>query len=151
MKALIRSLLSCLMLAASATGASPPNIVIILADDYGYGSAGCYGADAKLVRTPNIDRLAAEGRRFTDASTPSSVCSPTRYALLTGRYCWRTALKFETLSTFAPLHIEPARLTMASMLKARGYQTAAIGKFRRLIIAATVIIARVKVPSTRFG
>ena len=117
------------MLAASATGASPPNIVIILADDYGYGSAGCYGADAKLVRTPNIDRLAAEGRRFTDASTPSSVCSPTRYALLTGRYCWRTALKFETLSTFAPLHIEPGRLTVASMLKARGYQTAAIGKW----------------------
>ena len=81
------------------------------------------------MRTPNIDRLAAEGRRFTDASTPSSVCSPTRYALLTGRYCWRTALKFETLSTFAPLHIEPGRLTMASMLKARGYQTAAIGKW----------------------
>lgn len=125
-----RFIFSVLFLAISLRAApSTPNIVIILADDYGYGSAGCYGADGRLVRTPNIDRLAAEGRRFTDASTPSSVCSPTRYALLTGRYCWRTSLKFETLSTFAPLHIEPGRLTMASMLKAHGYETASIGKW----------------------
>src|SRR5579871_5538985 len=106
-----------------------PNIVVILSDDYGYGSAGCYGASTALVHTPNIDRLAAEGRRFTDANTTSSVCSPTRYSLLTGRYCWRTSLKYEVLSTFAPLHIEPTRLNMASLLKAHGYQTAAIGKW----------------------
>ncbi|WP_395743536.1 arylsulfatase [Prosthecobacter sp.] len=129
MKAFLHLFGLCLLAASLHAAPSLPNIVIILADDYGYGSAGCYGADARLVRTPNIDRLAAEGRRFTDASTPSSVCSPTRYALLTGRYCWRTSLKFETLSTFAPLHIEPGRLTMASMLKTRGYQTAAIGKW----------------------
>ncbi len=129
MKRLFRHLGIYLLVAGLQAHASSPNILIILADDYGYGSAGCYGADAKLVCTPNIDRLAAEGRRFTDANTPSSVCSPTRYALLTGRYCWRTALKFETLSTFAPLHIEPGRLTMASMLKEHGYQTAAIGKW----------------------
>lgn len=127
-------ILLCFFLLASLSAAADakeplPNIVVILADDYGYGSAGCYGADPRLVRTPNIDRLAATGRRFTDASTPSSVCTPTRYALLTGRFCWRTALKFETLSTFAPLHIEPGRLTMASMLKKHGYQTAAIGKW----------------------
>lgn len=106
-----------------------PNIVIILADDLGYGSVGCFGADGKLVRTPNIDRLAHEGRRFTDANTTSSVCTPTRYSLLTGRYCWRTALKFETLNTFAPMLIEPSRYNMASMLKAHGYHTAAIGKW----------------------
>ena len=83
-----------------------PNIVLILADDYGYRSAGCYGANGELVQTPSIDRLAKEGRRFTDANTTSSVCSPTRYSVLTGRYCWRTTLKHEVLSTFAPLHIE---------------------------------------------
>jgi arylsulfatase A-like enzyme len=106
-----------------------PNLVIILSDDYGYGSAGCYGANPALVKTPNIDRLAAEGRRFTDANTTSSVCSPTRYSVMTGRYCWRTSLKFEVLSTFAPLHIETNRLNMASLLKAHGYSTAAVGKW----------------------
>lgn len=121
----IGALLSCTMVAAERT----PNIVIILADDFGYGSAGCYGADPALVRTPNIDRLAREGRRFTDANTTSSVCSPTRYSLLTGRYCWRTSLKHEVLSTFAPLHIEKGRLNLASMLKRHGYGTAAVGKW----------------------
>jgi arylsulfatase A len=115
--------------AAESPAPSTPNIVIILADDLGYGSVGCFGADARLVRTPNIDRLAREGRRFTDANTTSSVCTPTRYSLLTGRYCWRTSLKYETLNTFAPLLIEPGRFNMASMLKARGYRTAAIGKW----------------------
>jgi arylsulfatase A-like enzyme len=106
-----------------------PNIVVILADDYGYGSAGCYGADGKLIQTPNLDRLAQEGRRFTDANTTSSVCSPTRYSVLTGRYCWRTSLTHEVLGVFAPLHIEPARPTIASMLRRHGYRTAAIGKW----------------------
>jgi len=106
-----------------------PNIVIILADDLGWGSVGCYGADPKLVRTPNIDRLAKEGVRFTDANTPSSVCSPTRYGLLTGRYCWRTSLQYEVLSATSPLHIEPTRPTIASMLKKIGYRTAIIGKW----------------------
>jgi len=115
--------------AVLAANASRPNIVIILADDYGYGSAGCYGASPSLVRTPNIDRLATEGRRFTDANTTSSVCSPTRYSVLTGRYCWRTSLKHEVLSTFAPLHIETTRLNLASLLKKHGYATAAVGKW----------------------
>ncbi|MBI5832697.1 MAG: arylsulfatase [Armatimonadetes bacterium] len=112
-----------------AADRAQPNIVVILADDYGYGSCGCYGADPALVRTPNIDRLAAEGRRFTDANTPSSVCSPTRYGLMTGRYCWRTSLGHQVLGTFAPLHIEPTRLTLASLLKRCGYHTAAVGKW----------------------
>lgn len=106
-----------------------PNIVLILADDYGYGSAECYGADPGLIRTPAIDRLAREGRRFTDALTTSSVCSPTRYSLLTGRYCWRTSLKHEVLGVFSPLHIETNRLTLASLLRRHGYATAAVGKW----------------------
>ena len=121
--------LLCLLLALTASAADRPNIVVILADDYGYGSAGCYGADPKLVRTPAIDRLAAEGRRFTDGNTTSSVCSPTRYSLLTGRYCWRTSLTQEVLGTFSPLHIEPTRVNLASLLKAKGYRTAAVGKW----------------------
>jgi arylsulfatase A len=124
----MRALL-CLLLALTVSAADRPNIVVILADDYGYGSAGCYGADPKLVRTPAIDRLAAEGRRFTDGNTTSSVCSPTRYSLLTGRYCWRTSLKHEVLGTFSPLHIEPTRVNLASLLKAKGYRTAAVGKW----------------------
>jgi len=117
------------LFASAAFAADTPNIVIILADDYGYGSAECYGADGKLVQTPNIDRLAKEGRRFTDANTTSSVCSPTRYSVMTGRYCWRTSLTHEVLGTFSPLHIETTRLNMASLLKKHGYQTAAIGKW----------------------
>ena len=106
-----------------------PNIVIILTDDLGYGSVGCFGADPKLVRTPNIDRLATEGMRFVDGNTPASVCTPTRYGLLTGRYCWRSRLKFETLGVYDPLLIEESRPTLASFLRSKGYRTAAIGKW----------------------
>ena len=126
---LIITLGSLIILAPHAHAADRPNIVVILADAYGYGSAGCFGADPNLVRTPAIDRLAKEGRRFTDANTTSSVCSPTRYSLLTGRYCWRTSLKHEVLGTFSPLHIETNRLNMASLLKKHGYHTAAVGKW----------------------
>ena len=126
--------LLCLALCAPITSSaawSPqhPNIVIILSDDYGYGSATCYGADPELIRTPHMDRLAREGRLFTDANTPSSVCSPTRYSMLTGRYCWRTSLKHEVLGTTSPLHIEAGRMNLATLLKKHGYQTAAIGKW----------------------
>lgn len=113
----------------AAEGPARPNVVVILADDLGWGSVGCYGADPSLVQTPNIDRLAKEGRRFTDGNTTSSVCSPTRYALMTGRYCWRTSLKFEVLGVASPLHIEPERLTIASMLKSLGYRTGVVGKW----------------------
>jgi arylsulfatase A-like enzyme len=76
-------LLSCL-LHVSAASAAEPNVVLIFADDLGYGDLGCYGATK--VQTPNIDKLAAEGRRFTDAHSASAVCTPSRYALLTGEY-----------------------------------------------------------------
>lgn len=114
-------------LSLQAQNAGKANLVIILADDLGYGDTSCYGAT--LVQTPNIDRLAEQGRRFTDAHSPSSVCSPTRYALLTGRYCWRTSLKRQVLGVTGPLHIEPTRMTIASLLRSLGYTTAAIGKW----------------------
>lgn len=106
-----------------------PNIVIILSDDYGWGSVGCYGAPAE-IKTPNIDRLAQQGRRFTQAYAPGSVCSPTRYAMMTGRYYWRTPIKNgKVLPVNAPLHIETTRLTLASLCKGQGYRTAAFGKW----------------------
>jgi len=107
-----------------------PNIVIILADDLGYGSANCYGADIRHIRTPNIDRLAADGIKFLDAYTPGSVCTPTRYALLTGRYAWRGRLKYGVLNPpEGPLLIEPELLTLPEYLKQHGYVTAHVGKW----------------------
>ncbi len=105
-----------------------PHIVVILADDMGWGDPQCYQAESKIP-TPNLDRLAADGIRFTDAHTPSSVCTPTRYTLLTGRYCWRTSLKKGVLDGFAPPLIESGEDTLASMLKRQGYRTACIGKW----------------------
>ena len=107
---------------------SPPNVVIILADDMGWGDPQCYQSESKIP-TPNLDRLAAEGMRFTDAHTPSSVCTPTRYTLLTGRYCWRTSLKKGVLDGFGPPLIEQDDVTLASMLKDAGYRTACVGKW----------------------
>ncbi len=108
--------------------ADRPNIVLILADDLGYGDPGCYNDQSKIP-TPHIDRLASQGLRFTDAHTPSSVCTPTRYALLTGRYCWRTRLKRSVLWPWDPPLIEADRLTLPAMLQQRGYHTACIGKW----------------------
>ena len=113
----------------AAAGAQRPNIVILLADDLGYGSVGCYGAPEHLVRTPHIDRLALDGMRFTDANTPSSVCTPSRYGLLTGRYCWRSSLKQGVSSVLDPLLIETDRPTLAALLKRHGYRTAMVGKW----------------------
>ena len=101
MKHLTKSIFTVLMLFAIVvvtSAQSKPNIVVILADDLGYGSVNCYGAPKTLIRTPHVDRLASDGMRFTDASTPASLCSPTRYALLTGRYAWRGRLKHGILS-----------------------------------------------------
>ena len=122
----------CLLSTASSAQAPQagqrPNIVLILADDMGYGDLKSYNPDSKIP-TPHMDRLAAEGVRFTDAHSPSGVCTPTRYGLLTGRYAWRTPLKRGVLNGYSPMLIEPGRLTLPAMLKARGYRTAAIGKW----------------------
>ena len=114
--------------ADKASSKMRPNIVFIMADDMGIGDVGCYNKES-LIPTPNMDRLAAEGVRFTDAHSPSAVCTPTRYGLLTGRYCWRTPLKSEVLFNYEPPLIEPTRLTVASLLKKQGYRTACIGKW----------------------
>lgn len=105
-----------------------PNIVYILADDMGYGDPQCLNAESK-VPTPNMDRLAREGRIFTDAHSPSAVCTPTRYGILTGRYCWRTRLKEGVLWGYSPDLIEPGRMTVASLLKKHGYATGGVGKW----------------------
>ncbi|MEI7851057.1 MAG: arylsulfatase [Kiritimatiellales bacterium] len=105
--------------------ADKPNIVIIYADDLGYGDVGCYGA--KLIPTPNMDRMAADGLRFTSGYATSATCTPSRYALLTGQYPWRIGATI--LSGEAAMIIRPGTLTTASLLKNAGYRTAAIGKW----------------------
>jgi arylsulfatase A len=119
------------LLAALPVNAAPaqkPNIVFILADDLGYGDVGCYNAKSKIP-TFHLDRLAREGMRFTDAHAPSSVCTPTRYALLTGRYAWRSPLKRGVLGPWGAPIIAADRLTVPSLLRQHGYATAAIGKW----------------------
>ncbi len=106
--------------------AKTPNIIFILADDIGYGDLSCYGA--KKVKTPNLDRLAAKGIRFTDGYAPSATCTPTRYAVLTGQYAWRKK-GTNILPGNANLIIEPGRTTVASLLKLAGYITGVVGKW----------------------
>jgi len=116
----------------SAVHAAParakPNIVFILADDMGYGDLACQNPNSRIP-TPHLDALAQQGMRFTDAHSPSAVCTPTRYAVLTGRYCWRTHLKRGVLRPWGRPLIEPDRLTVPAMLRRHGYDTACIGKW----------------------
>jgi len=114
------------LLASASAQALPPNIVLINADDLGYGDVGCYGATK--VKTPHIDRLAKEGRRFTDAHSPSAVCSPSRYGLLTGQYPLRKNFWGPTPHNQG-LTIGLDQPTLASALKEAGYATACIGKW----------------------
>ncbi len=107
---------------------TPPNIVIILADDLGYGDLGCYGATR--IQTPNVDRLAFEGVRFTQGYAPSSTCTPSRFSLLTGEYAWRQKDKKNSiLDGDSPLCISPGRFTLPEMLRHAGYYTGIIGKW----------------------
>ncbi|MEM9718991.1 MAG: arylsulfatase [Bacteroidota bacterium] len=105
-----------------------PNIVLILADDMGYGDIKAYNLNSALA-TPNLDELAAQGMRFTDAHSGSSVCTPTRYGLMTGSYAWRTRLKKGVLSGYSQHLIEPSQLTLASLLKEKNYHTGVVGKW----------------------
>lgn len=107
---------------------SLPNVVLMLADDMGWGDLGCYNPHSRIP-TPHMDRLAAEGMRFTDAHAPSAVCTPTRYGLMTGRYAWRTRLKQGVLWGYSPPLIEPERLTLPAFLREVGYTTACVGKW----------------------
>lgn len=106
----------------------PPNIIYILADDLGYGDISSYNPDA-AIRTKHIDGLAEKGMRFIAAHTSSSVCTPTRYSLLTGRYNWRSYLKESVLYGYDLPLIDTGRMTTAQLLKEQGYQTACIGKW----------------------
>jgi arylsulfatase A len=118
----------CASLAALPARPPRPNIVLMLADDLGWGDLRCYNPDSHIP-TPNLDRLAGQGVRFTDMHSPSSVCTPTRYGLLTGRYCWRSRLKSGVLQGYSPNLIEEGRLTLPSLLRAQGYFTAGVGKW----------------------
>jgi arylsulfatase A-like enzyme len=119
---------SFLMSSAGALAAaqSRPNVVLIYADDIGYGDLGCYGATA--VKTPNLDKLAREGMRFTDAHSSSATCTPSRYSMLTGEYAWRKK-GTGVLPGDARLIIDPANLTWPGMMKQAGYRTGVVGKW----------------------
>jgi arylsulfatase A-like enzyme len=118
-----------ILIVRTVHAADLPNVVVIYADDLGYGDVHCYNPDRGRIPTPHLDRLAAEGMRFTDAHSSSGVCSPSRYALLTGRYHWRTRLQSGVLGGFSKPLIATERLTLAGLLASHGYATACIGKW----------------------
>jgi len=123
----VTTVLAVLVLwSANVLAQDKPNIVLIMTDDLGYGDVSSYGATA--VRTPNIDRLAKAGLRFTDAHSSAATCTPSRYALLTGEYAWRKP-GTGVLPGNAALIIDPARTTLPSMLKRAGYVTGVVGKW----------------------
>ncbi len=127
------ALLAVLFLApfvgTSAAEKSRPNIVYILADDLGYGDVQCLNPQRGKIATPQLDKLASQGMIFTDAHSSSSVCSPTRYGILTGRYNWRSSLQKGVLNGFSKPLIAADRLTVPKLLKQHGYTTACIGKW----------------------
>jgi arylsulfatase A len=108
--------------------ATPPHVVFILADDLGYGDVGCYNPESKIP-TPHVDRLAAEGTRFTDMHSGSAVCTPSRYGIITGRYSWRSKLQSGVTHGPTQAIIDAGRPTVASFLKEQGYRTACVGKW----------------------
>ena len=123
------SAITGLQLARAGETVARPNIVIIYADDLGYGDVRCYNPEKGKIPTPQIDRLAQEGMRFTDAHSSSGVCSPSRYTLLTGRYHWRTRLQAGIVNLWGKPLIVADRLTIGGLAKQQGYRTACIGKW----------------------
>jgi arylsulfatase A len=122
----LKSLFLLLSTVAVLRAAEKPNILLLYADDLGYGDLGCYNPDSKIP-TPHLDQLAAQGMRFTDAHSSSGICTPSRYAMLTGRHHWRDF--HGIVNAFGKSVFKPERLTLPEMLQARGYQTACIGKW----------------------
>ncbi|MDP6721159.1 MAG: arylsulfatase, partial [Pirellulaceae bacterium] len=114
--------------AGQQTVTTPPSIVFILADDMGIGDVQCFNPEGK-IKTPCMDRLASEGMRLNDAHSPSAVCTPTRYGILTGRYAWRGRLKNGVLWGASDPLIEEGRPTVPSLLRDAGYATACVGKW----------------------
>ena len=132
MKHSLKSITLLMMVAfgnlSAAEVTSKPNIIYVLCDDLGYGDVKCLNPQGKIA-TPHMDALAAKGMIFTDVHSSSSVCSPTRYGIMTGRYNWRTKLQSGVLGGLSPRLIEQGRLTTAQLLKNQGYNTACIGKW----------------------
>lgn len=126
-RAILRLILLTLLVCHSVCRAEKPNIVVILADDLGYGDVACFNPNSKIP-TPNLDKLAQQGMRFTDAHSASTVCTPSRYGLLTGRMCFRTGMRGVFTGVDGPL-IRKGQPTIAAMLKRQGYRTACIGKW----------------------
>ena len=124
----ILALSAVLLSSAFAADARNPNILVILADDLGYGDVGCYNPQSK-VPTPHLDRLAREGMWFTDAHSPSTVCTPTRYSLLTGQMAFRINYRSVFAGVGGPCLIKDNQLSLPQMLRARGYATALMGKW----------------------
>ena len=112
--------------------AAKPNVVYVICDDLGYGDIQCLNLKNGKIPTPHVDRLASQGMIFTDAHSGSSVCTPTRYGVLTGRYSWRTSLQSGVVQGFAPCLIAQDRPTVASFLQNEGYHTAIIGKWQKV-------------------
>jgi len=114
---------------SSHAQAMKPNVIVFLADDFGYGSTNTYGAPESLIKTPNINKLAEEGIQFTNAFATGSVCTPTRYALMTGEYSWRTTLKKGVVNSFDPALMDMNKKTLPKYMKSLGYKTAVVGKW----------------------
>ncbi|MEC9080514.1 MAG: sulfatase-like hydrolase/transferase, partial [Verrucomicrobiota bacterium] len=124
---MFRLLILSLFCATSAL-ADNPNVILIYVDDMGYGDASCLNPKSKF-QTPNIDRLAKEGMSFTDGHSSDTVCTPSRYGLLTGRYSWRTTMKRGVMGAEGACLIADDRMTLASFLRDNGYATAMVGKW----------------------
>lgn len=120
--------ISCTEIERNATTSARPNIVYILADDLGYGDVAAYNPNSR-IKTPNIDRLISQSMRFTDAHSPSSVCTPTRYGILTGRYCWRSRMPQGVLRGYGRALLEEDRKTVAHLLAEQDYTTGIVGKW----------------------
>ena len=126
---LLFGIISLVAVPLFAAEVATPNIVLILADDLGYGDVGCYNDQSK-VPTPHLDRLAREGLRFTDAHSPCTVCTPTRYSLMTGQMAFRVPNGGTVFTGVGgPSLIAPGRLTLPGMLREKGYSTACVGKW----------------------
>lgn len=129
MKASLLTTLLLLPFTVLRAADAKPNILVILADDLGYGDVQCNNPERGKIPTPNIDRLAAQGMRFTDGHSSSGVCSPSRYTLLTGRYHWRTKLQSGIVGVFGDPLIAADRMTIGTLAKQQGCRTACIGKW----------------------
>ena len=128
MKKILYSAICLFIACTQGVAQQRPNVIFILADDLGHGDLSCLNPGSK-ISTPNIDRLAREGKIFSDAHSPASLCTPTRYGLLTGRYAWRTGLKKGVLKHYDPPLIEKERFTVGRLFQDNQYATACIGKW----------------------